>query len=428
MRFREIAGSVKAHVLEARERVLLKYRVTKAACAYPAALARLREKFSSGRKLKVLFIVTETAKWKTQGIFDLMRSSEEFEPCIGVSRPDRHFCISKTERIADFMDCVAFFERRSMPVLKLYDPSTGKATKLVDVDADIIFYQQSWFDVEGQLPSDVCKRAISCYVPYFVPNYGVLRLDSQLPLHRLVYLHFVLNDAWVSLYREGSKGMRYAGRFVGSGHPMLDDIAFDQNAGSGNNCVIYAPHCTINPKHTTGGLNYATFLWNGKEILEYARRHREMNWVFKPHPNLSRVLRLFEVMDEEEIKAYYDEWARIGEVVEGGDYTGLFARSSAMVTDCGSFLTEYAATGKPIIHLVSSENPNEPMPPSAKLYSTYYEARNLAEMRDVFALVLERREDPRKKERHAAVIAANLTGGGAASRIVERLKREVLAK
>lgn len=404
---------------------MLEFRIAKAARGYPVALRRLKSELAAGRKLKALFIVTESAKWKTQGVFDLMRMSSEFEPCIGVSRPDRHYCISKDERIQDFRECVAFFEKRSMPVVKLYDPDTGRAVPLRDCDPDIVFYQQSWFDVAGQLPSDVCKRAVSCYVPYFVPNYGVLRLDSQLPLHRMLYLHFALNEEWANLYRESAKGLAYAGGFVGVGHPMLDGIKFDENAGQTCNCVIYAPHCTINPGHAKGGLNYATFLWNGRQILDYARSHREMKWVFKPHPNLARVLRHFEVMDDDAIREYYDEWARVGEVVQGGDYTGLFARSSAMVTDCGSFLTEYAATGKPIIHLISEDNKNEPMPPSARLYSTYYKAGNLKEMYDAFGMVLERREDPLKEIRHKAVKSAGLTGGRAAERIVAYLKKEL---
>ena len=58
-------------------------------------------------------------------------------------------------------------------------------------------------------------------------------------------------------------------------------------------------------------------------------------------------------MTREQVEQYFDEWRAIGSIKEGTSYMELFANSSCLITDCGSFLTEYAFTGKPVIHLVS---------------------------------------------------------------------------
>ena len=57
-----------------------------------------------------------------------------------------------------------------------------------------------------------------------------------------------------------------------------------------------------------------------------------------------------------------------------------------MITDCGSFLTEFAATGQPIIRLVNPEN-KQPYPP---LYDTYYNMHNNDELKATLRKVLEK--------------------------------------
>ena len=62
--------------------------------------------------------------------------------------------------------------------------------------------------------------------------------------------------------------------------------------------VIYAPHWSIDDNRT----NYATFEWNGKYILEYAKKHPEIKWIFKPHPSLKLRLETQKIMTNEEIE------------------------------------------------------------------------------------------------------------------------------
>ena len=97
-----------------------------------------------------------------------------------------------------------------------------------------------------------------------------------------------------------------------------------------------------------------------------------------------------------------------------------------MVTDCGSFLPEYAATGKPLIHLISSTAKVKPMKPAQELFSTFYEAHDLDEMFAVFKTVLEDGDDPKRAVRQKAVAAYNIAGACASGNIMRFLEQDLL--
>ena len=96
--------------------------------------------------------------------------------------------------------------------------------------------------------------------------------------------------------------------------------------------------------------------------------------------------------------------------------------SRAMITDCGSFLTEYACTGKPIIHLVSSTAKLKPLKPSADLYATYYQVHNVKELDEALDSVVVKALDPNRERRLTKVREAGLLDNYAAQNIMDELE------
>ena len=153
-------------------------------------------------------------------------------------------------------------------------------------------------------------------------------------------------------------------------------------------------------------------------ILEYAKRHPEIDWVFKPHPLLREKIVLTGFMSRTEMDAYYAEWARIGTVCSSGDYQMLFMDSSLMLTDSGSFLAEYAATGHPLIHLWCPEN-NVVIPrPTQLLMDAFYRVSTPEELEKTLKLVVEERQDPKREERLRVVKELGLCDNDAAKNMV----------
>lgn len=387
---------------------------------YFMAIRRLRKPSRQG-KVKVLFVTGTTAKWKCQSLYDLLAASEHYEPCICQTICDVESSLSHEERVAHLDLCKAFYLARKMNYIEAYSRDKPQWIDLNDFDAEIVFYGQPWDVAPVQLPHHVARTALTFMVPYFVANYGDFGMDIRGPFQRSLFAYCTLNHGWSEIYKENVSSVLFAARFLTVGHPALDYYYLCRGEFVSDGYVIYAPHWSIDCPGNENSENYSTFLDTGKAMLAFAQAHPEVKWVFRPHPTLLSVLRRTRVWPYDEIEAYFNAWRRIGIFSSGGGYEELFMKSSVMITDCGSFLTEYACTGRPIVHLISSTAKIKPMKPSADLYATYYQVRGLTELNDVLDEVVVRRQDPKREERLAKVRESGLLDNYAAQNILNEL-------
>jgi CDP-glycerol glycerophosphotransferase (TagB/SpsB family) len=206
-----------------------------------------------------------------------------------------------------------------------------------------------------------------------------------------------------------------------TGHPKLEAYNRHEKIQGDKRTIIYAPHHSFD----FSWLNFATFHWNGVEILNFAKEHPEFNFIFKPHQGFRKRVVKYGVFTEEQAKNYYEEWEKIGTVYDKGDYFDLFVNSDCLITDCGSFLAEYLPTKQPVIHLIN-ENSFEHSPALKKASSNYYKVKNLEEMNEAFQKVLVQEEDPLREARLKDLEDLNLVTN-ATENIITYLK-EVLNK
>lgn len=405
---------------------------TKVRSRYRRRLRALRRK-AQGRPVHVVFFMSDISKWKGQSVYDLMYQSSNYFPEVAIFPQDEEIDKGVKYVQASQEEKRSYFDSRGMNVRSQWDVKRNCAIPLSADSVDIVFYQQPWFIPAGLQPDEVSRVALTFYFPYFVLN-NSNNLDSGLELgqwfHRMLFGHIVFSEDVKALYagRIGGGRLRRAGEFLPLGHPMMDNFFLRSSKAKKEGYVIYAPHFSIAFGTYNPILKYATFLWNGREILAYAKEHPEIKWVFKPHPGLKMALLKSGFMTEREVEEYYDEWARLGTACYTADYVDLFLSSRAMITDCGSFLTEYAATGMPIIHL---ENPNSDVrahPTLERLYATYYTVAGCEEMFKVFESVLLRGEDPQKEARQKQVVAIGLRDVYAAKNIMEYLDALLFGK
>lgn len=389
--------------------------------AHVVILSRIRRKILCGEKIRVAFVDSEIAKWKSQSLYDLMVKDAHYEPFILAARRDLDKDASSAKKAVGAINAVRYFEEHGNICFNGYDPSAVDEFALRRYKPDIVFYQQAWYIPQGFV---VSAFALPCYIPYYVANYGSLALDAQKDLHRLAAYTFLQSEDWVHALTDWAPRGYYSGRQIPVGHTMLDYAYLHPAKPPKSFCVLYAPHFSFSTEKVKNILNISTFPWSGRAVLAYAKAHPEIAWIFKPHPLLRQMLIKTGLMASEEVDAYYAEWAALGRKCEDSNYWRLFDDASVMITDCGSFLTEFGSTGKPIIHLISNRAKIHPMKPSQELYSTYYQVHNLEEMYATFETVLESREDPKRKERQAAVEKAKLSGNYAAKNIMDFFDKE----
>ena len=422
-----ILDSVRRFRGEVSFKVSFAVRIWKCKWRYAMQLRRLLRK-PAHEKIIVLFIVSDIAKWKEQKLYEAMDVSGIFEPIVGLSAWNSQNEIScSNDRLLEIHnEAEVFFARLGDRTVRTVEIINGerRISDLSEFHPDIVFYTEPWAPCGQQDAESVSRFALTCYLPYYVPAWGNIERNCRLPLHFFLYRFFVLNSDWGHYYRKYCKRLSYVPEFIPAGHPALDYFTIDGNISSGKGHVIYAPHYSIYHSEAQGLPQYlSTFDTTGMAMLRYAQRHREFKWVFKPHPLLKTRIKKIGLMDQEEIRAYWDGWGRIGVVCEDGDYQELFNDSIAMVTDSGSFLMEYGATGKPLIRLLNPKAEPFHRHTAIDICNSYYNVAEVGELEQVLQMVLERREDPKRQQRLEALRRAKLFGTNASMNIVSYLAK-----
>ncbi|MBQ8459729.1 hypothetical protein IJ541_06470 [bacterium] len=379
---------------------------------YNNILAGIAE-YPQAKPIKVLFLVSDIAKWKAQSLFDLMKQSGDYEPVIALTLVDFQLKLSKAEQRDILNKGLQYFKTRSMDCVCAYDVEEHKASDLREFNPILVFYDQPWKISKNQMPCEVSKYALTFYIPYYVQTYGDNYMECKQELHQSVYRYYILNKEWEEFYAPEFE--HAAGKIVGLGHTMLDEYYLKRDKiQDESKYVIYAPH------HSFGNWeNFGTFDKNGKEILEYAKQHKELNWVFKPHPTLKYRAVKSGVMTQTEIDEYYKEWESFAKVCYDSDYIKYFLNSKALITDSASFLIEYFCTGKPIIHLISRRSKVVPKPAFEKIINTFYKAYNNDEMFDLFDKILIKNDDEMKENRLKVLSESGLAAAYAGENILK---------
>lgn len=373
------------------------------------------------RKLNVIFLVNEISKWKGQSLYELLAGDDHFNPIIGLTCADIDWNLPKDERIRKRRALIDYCDRHKMQYVEVCDVETLKVIDLREFKADIVFYQQPWNLHKKQSPLFISRHHLTCYFPYYVPNYCSIQMECRPRFHYLLWKYYLLNDDWKCLISQYIPKLHSSVNLIATGHPMIDSInQYNHIHKSGKQMVIYAPHWSVYSEHFDNQEKYSTFQHNGKFILEFAKKNSQIEWYFKPHPTLKASLLRTKLWTEKEIEEYYNEWERIGTVCNS-DYIELFWKSSVLITDCGSFLVEYPCTKNPIIRLVSKECVVPIPKPSVKLFDSFYNVSKTDEMFTTFDQILIKGLDPKREERLRAVKDAGLLDSTASKNILDDL-------
>lgn len=360
-------------------------------CAYIAknkvkVLKRLKKK----EVLKVVFYVYDSCKWKCQKIYDEMIEHSKFEPTVVVTRNSAKNSDNPSYQTEEeVLETYNFFKKRGASVELGYDFEKNKHIPFKNFEPDIIIYQHPWYVETSQGPVVCSKFALTAYVPYDIPT-TTMPSEYNLRFYQYVENFYVIDEKIKKFYAPlmGNKGVNL--KAVGA--PSLDLV---KNSKSDKNYIIYAPHWTINHEKT---IAYSTFKENGKFILEYAQKHPEYNWVFKPHPLLKKALIDNNFMSKNEVEDYYSAWENLGLACYSGDYYEIFNNSKLMITDCSTFLIEYLMTGKPLINLVS-KNAVEFNDFAKDAIKYFYNPKDNKELEYVLNSIILKNKDELEKER-----------------------------
>jgi len=266
----------------------------------------------------------------------------------------------------------------------------------------------------------------TAYVPYGLEvgggeNNMALQFGQPVALHASAI--YVRSESARAMYtRHCPTGDRHV---VVTGHPRLDGLAaldeflvdplLLEQIGD-RRAVLWNAHFSID------GDFWSTFDLLALDIFAAFEKRPELALLFRPHPLLWKKLINLGLLDEAGIRALRQELGARGVILDDRvDHRHAFAASSAMMSDVGSFLMEYLATGKPVLYLVNPHGLglNEEGEAVARYYDRAEDAAGIAAFLDGLAS-----RDADDVARRKAVIPEFFFGfdGQAGRRVAEHLK------
>ena len=378
---------------------------------------RIKKRLRGKQKIRVVFHVFDDARWKYQSLYDLLEKDDRFEPLIVLSRlyTDN---IKRVQTIDELKNTYQFFKDKGMRVELGYDLKHDKYISLKKFKPDYVFYQLSFYCHPKHSPEYCSNFALTAYVPYYTSacvNETMPEMEFRTVLNRYYLADNYLREYYSSIMLNRGENIRVVG------HPQLDFYYLnkDKYKNAEKKYVIYTPHHSI---EKNSPIKLSTFLYNGEFILNYAQSHQEINWVFRPHPLLKKVLKT--IWTDEEIEKYYNAWKEVGIYDTDGNYLDKFMQSCLLINDSG-LIYEYFPTGQPIIQLINKNYAKFDKTNEEIIKNCCYKVHNLEELEEYLDLILVKKQDPMKGAREKMLRELNINNNFSAQNILNDIKQEL---
>ncbi|MBQ8651438.1 MAG: CDP-glycerol glycerophosphotransferase family protein [Alphaproteobacteria bacterium] len=377
-----------------------KFRRNKLFKLQDSTLERVRER-AKKRHIRVAFLSSENAKWQYQSLYEDMLKNDRFDPFVLItvrkSLTKTKYSFLNYKKITQ--DNFDSFKLQNMKVYYAHDIARNEPIDIAEFAPDIVFYEQPWDIFEIHDIEHVSKFAVPMFVSYgsSIDN-GTY--ESTHPFFQEVYRYFMDNDVAKTRLIDGGADKA---RIITTGSLSLDayrkqvDISKINWTSKGKPRIIWCPHHSF---YEGSALNFGTFDWNYRFMLEYAKTHNDIEFILKPHPELKRQIVRHNLMNIKEVEDYFNLWSSLknAKVIESGNYIDMFRTSDLLITDCNSFVLEYFPTKKPVIQLINknSVGHNEF---GQMITNTYYKAYTVEDIESLFNTLIYQKQDNKKFDR-----------------------------
>jgi len=362
--------------------------------AIKTPIKEMQLKHSKG-VINVAFFILRDNEWKYEVLYREMEQDPLFNPFIIVV-PDMAMKPEEL-RYEQINRSVQTFEAKGYKVYKSFDNLTGQWLNAHKLNIDIIFMNNQYEHTHKKF-SYRCYNALMCYV-----NYGFCNTPYDWccasEVHKSAWRHFV----------ECEDNLKQVAQFksikncVVTGYPQADILSEYQPTrkdwklpDKSLKRIIWAPHHSINP-----GFHLSTFLLYSDYMLQLAEKYKDqIQWVFKPHPELLQTLYVHPDWGKERADAYYEKWKTMENATYlNSEYIDLFLTSNALIHDCGSFTIEYLYTQKPVLYLANCDRESQSNEVGKWAYNCHYHAVTEDEIENFVKNVVLDGKDPMKSKR-----------------------------
>lgn len=353
-------------------------------------------------KLKVAFLVVFNSVFPVRPVFEKMLGLEKYDPYLlvipNVSRGHEY----QMQVYKEALDSLS--KQYPGRVIGAYDETNDRYLDLGD-QYQILFFCNPYPKLVNRLHSIdyfLHKKVLTVY-----QNYGFAALSFW---DNVISSDF-FNKTWLCCIEspENYKYLRIHGRMHAlnatvTGYIKMDQLAQITVGAKQRKTVILAPHHTVWGWET---LNIGNFLKYYDFFLQLPMLFKDLDFVFRPHPLLFPNLIAHKIWTSEQISEYLKKIELIPNMVyePEGDYMELFARSSAIIHDCGSFIGEYLYTKNPCCYMIKSQELcyDSLLPFGKMCMDQYYKATSEEDIRRFIQDVVIDEIDVMKEQRNKFV-------------------------
>ncbi|MDR1475468.1 MAG: hypothetical protein LBI30_03040 [Holosporales bacterium] len=235
---------------------------------------------------------------------------------------------------------------------------------LLSLSPDYVFYLDPYMQTyaKHQRADFMSLFARVCYIPY-----GYMMLDNLNNSSDTGYYNRYFHNLCWRIFCESpwhleqfKKYQRKAGRNVlYLGYPKNASIAFNCVTDSYwkkikqnfKKIIIWAPHWTISDIYSN--CKSGNFDRYCKDMLDMAKRTRDVFFALRPHPNLRNGVISTGFMSGAEFDEYISVWNSNHNAAcyIGNDYQQMFSVCDALILDSISFIAEFVPYNKPGLYL-----------------------------------------------------------------------------
>ena len=383
----------------------------------------------TGGKVRVGFLCQYIPAWnKTQPVYEVMRKDPRFEVfliCVPSGIQNQVLINPDSEE----NDTFEYFQQHGYQAVNAL-VGKNQWLNLKKMKLDYVFCSRPY---NSYMPKPYGSGRVSRYSKICCLVYGMSITKPVLKLvlnsFQNIYCYFAESAYAAEMNRKRHKWMHKLGlmKTVYMGMPALGQILDARNDTNGawdfsenKFRVMWTPRWTTDPN--LGGTNF--FLYKDV-LLTYAKEHKDIDFLLRPHPLMFENFVRTGEMSKEEIKAYEGEVEKLPNVSfdREQEYGATFWKSSVLISDVSGILPEYFVTGKPLIYCASNMI-LEPTDTSLRMFEGCYVVYTPEEL---FACLekLKNGEDTLAEKRQ--IIARELFGDieNASQRIVEELAQRI---
>lgn len=304
-----------------------------------------------GAKIRVGFLVHNIEAWRgLEPVYRAMQEDDAFDPIV--------FSVNRRYAGDSFRDedlISSILTDRRIPHIRFNDKDSFRDLRLLKLQAlNAIFRQSHWLpDLPPAFQPCYLSFTNLYYLPYEIGVMPKQGLEFRYSEYETLCSKVFLSSLEIKKEMDGLPNAMNV-KTVISGHPKVFELLravpswplHTQNKVK----IIWSAHHSIG----TGWSDFGVFDMVFEEFLKLAKKRKDWDILFSPHPALIHRLENLENSElKEKVNAFWNQWNRLENtsVISMGEYFGPFHSSSILIVDGLSFLIEYQLLNKPIIQL-----------------------------------------------------------------------------